>query len=134
MQTNLEKEAILERGIELVKNDYQKDSDEYRAGHKDAIADGDPQGKGIAGSSGHGHTLPDASKVTVGMDGRRFHYFDHSNFDTDSEAGGQYDQEGRNNHAGRKENKNRMIYNEMTPYGPHLVTTDLNPDQYRVGR
>ena len=131
MQSNLEKEAIVERGIEIVKNDYQKGIDEYRAGHKDAIADGDPQGKGVPGNSGHGHTLPDYGKVTIGLNGKRHHYFDHSNFDTESEAGGLYDQEGRNNHAGRRENKMRMIYTKQMPYGPQLVTTDLNPDQYR---
>ena len=60
MQSCLEKRAIDERNTEIVRSDYNS-SDQYSATHKDAISDGDAQGKGT-NSGGHGFTLPDHTK------------------------------------------------------------------------
>ena len=46
MQSCLEKRAIDERNTEIVRSDYNS-SDQYSATHKDAISDGDAQGKVI---------------------------------------------------------------------------------------
>lgn len=117
-QTCLEKRGIDERNTEIVRSDYNA-NDPYGPTHKDALSDGDPQGKG-SGSQGHLHYLPDCTKPT-GM-------IDYSNFDTNpkDQIGGLYDIEGRDGLPGRKEALARSMYNYEQPYGAALVNTEVN--------
>lgn len=114
-QTCLEKVALESRPENLIRNDYNS-SDEYSSTHKDAISDGDAQGKGT-GHGGHGHYLPDCSKGQT--------MIDYSNFDT-SNGGGLYDIEGRNGRGGRNWLKNISLYNENDQYGTNSVDTSAN--------
>jgi hypothetical protein len=126
MQTCLEKRGIDERNAEIVRSDYNKDN-EYSATHKDALSDGDPQGKG-SGHGGHSHWLPDCTKPTT--------LFNYSNFDTspDMQIGGLYDIEGRNGISGRKRAMSSSLYNDKNQYGAHLIDTSLNRNdgQYQI--
>lgn len=124
-QTCLEKRGIEERHKEITRSDYNIE-DQYGPTHKDALSDGDPQGKGT-GHGGHTHYLPDCTKPT-GM-------IDYSNFDTEH-GGGQYDIEGRNNISGRKRALAISMYNKENMYGPTLVDTSVNRSdgQYFVGQ
>ena len=124
-QTCLEKRGIEERHGEITRSDYNIE-DQYGPTHKDALSDGDPQGKGT-GHGGHTHYLPDCTKPT-GM-------IDYSNFDTEH-GGGQYDIEGRNNISGRKRALAISMYNKENMYGPTLVDTSVNRSdgQYFVGQ
>lgn len=123
MQTCLEKKGIEQRTISLTRSDYNKE-DQYSAEHKDAISDGDVQGKGT-GHGGHGHWLPDCSKPT-GM-------IDYSNFDTVN-GGGLYDIKGRNGIGGREYNTTISMYSPERPYGMNLIDTSANVElgQYVV--
>lgn len=123
MQTCLEKKGIEERNAELVKNDYNK-QDEYSGLHKDALSDGDVQGKGT-GHGGHTHYLPDCNKDT--------HTIDYSNFDTFN-GGGKYDIEGRNGVGGRNRMLSYCLYTKEHPYSAELIDTDENiaDGQYTV--
>jgi len=124
-QTCLEKRGIEERHKEITRSDYNIE-DQYGPTHKDALSDGDPQGKGT-GHGGHTHYLPDCTKPT-GM-------IDYSNFDTEH-GGGQYDIEGRNNISGRKRALAISMYNKENMYGPTIVDTSVNRSdgQYFVGQ
>lgn len=124
-QTCLEKRGIEERHKEITRSDYNIE-DQYGPTHKDALSDGDPQGKGT-GHGGHTHYLPDCTKPT-GM-------IDYSNFDTEH-GGGQYDIEGRNNISGRKRALAISMYNKENMYGPTLLDTSVNRSdgQYFVGQ
>lgn len=124
-QTCLEKRGIEERHKEITRSDYNIE-DQYGPTHKDALSDGDQQGKGT-GHGGHTHYLPDCTKPT-GM-------IDYSNFDTEH-GGGQYDIEGRNNISGRKRALAISMYNKENMYGPTLVDTSVNRSdgQYFVGQ
>ena len=115
MQTCLEKKGIEARNEALVRNDYTR-VDEYWAGHPDALATGDPLGKGT-GHGGHTHSVPDCNKPSS---------IDYSNFDTSDRAGGLYDIAGRNGIGGRTFLKNISVYNEEFEYGANLVDTSLN--------
>jgi len=116
-QTALEAKAIEKRRSSLVKNNYNKE-DEYSSMHKDALSDGDPQGKG-SGHGGHTHYLPNPSRPST--------LIDYSNLDTEGKnIGGQYDIEGRNGIGGRNFLKNISLYNEENQYGPSLIDTESN--------
>ena len=60
--TCLEKRGMEERHAEIAKSDYNI-NDQYNSTHKDALSDGDPQGKGT-GHGGHTHWLPDCTLPT----------------------------------------------------------------------
>lgn len=115
MQTCLEKKGIEARNEALVRNDYTR-VDEYNDRHPDALATGDPLGKGT-GHGGHTHSVPDCTKPSQAPD--------YSNFDTEN-AGGYYDINGRNGIGGRNFLKTISVYNENIEYGPNLVDTTLN--------
>ena len=115
MQSCLEVKGIDARNETLVRNDYQK-SEEYSQRHPDALATGDPLGKGT-GHGGHTHSTPDCTKPKA---------IDYSNFDTSSNSGGLYDIEGRNGIGGRNFLKNISVYNEEYEYGANLIDTRLN--------
>lgn len=114
MQTCLEQKGIEARNESLVRNDYTK-ADEYSALHQDALATGDPQGKGT-GNGGHTHSVPDCTKPSA---------IDYSNFDTEN-GGGLYDIQGRNGVGGRIFLQNISVYNKNYEYGANLVDTALN--------
>lgn len=120
MQSCLEKQSISERNEEIVRNDYNKE-DQYSVTHKDALADGDSQGKGT-GSAGHGHYLPNCNGP-IGM-------IDYSNFVTspDCGAGNNDDNEARNKAM------TRSLYNPGNAYTITSVVTDANRQdgQYQV--
>ena len=123
-QTCLEKRGIEERGNEINRSDYNE-LRPYGPTHKDAISDGDPQGKGT-GHGGHTSWWPDCTKPT--------NMIDYSNFDTFN-GGGLYDIEGRNDIGGRKKSMANSMYSPVQPYGADLVNTSENiaQGQYYVG-
>lgn len=124
-QTCLELRGITERQNEIVRSDYNSE-DQYGPTHKDALSDGDAQGKGT-GHGGHTAWLPDCSKPT--------NMIDYSNFDTFN-GGGIYDIEGRNDIGGRKKAMASELYNNENQYGPELVKTAENvaQGQYFIGQ
>lgn len=124
-QTCLEKRGMEERHQEITRSDYNIE-DQYGPTHKDAISDGDPQGKGT-GHGGHTHFLPDCTKPTTTIN--------YSNFDSDN-GGGYYDIEGRNGISGRKRALATSLYNKEIQYGPTLVDTSANvaEGQYYFGQ
>ena len=101
MQSCLEKRGIEERNNEIVRSDYNIEN-QYGASHKDAISDGDAQGKGT-NHGGHTHSLPDCNKGVTTID--------YSNFDTEN-GGGYYDIEGRNDINRRKKAMASSLYNK----------------------
>ena len=123
MQTCLEKKAIEKRAEELVRSDYNI-HDQYGVTHKDALSTGDPQGKGT-GHGGHGHSIPDCTKPSIGID--------YSQFDTTA-GGGQYDIEGMKSGiegastvgGGRDFLRNISIYNSENEYGASIIDTSAN--------
>lgn len=115
MQSCLEKRAIDERNTEIVRSDYNS-SNQYSATHKDAISDGDAQGKGTQ-HGGHTAWLPDCSKP--------LNMIDYSNFDTFN-GGGYYDIEGRNDIGGRKRAMVNQLYNSDNQYSANLINTEEN--------
>lgn len=124
-QSCLEKRGMEERSQEIVRNDYSK-VDEYGPTHKDALSDGDVQGKGT-GHGGHTAWLPDCTKPTTTID--------YSNFDT-TNGGGLYDIKGRNGIGGRERAINSSLYNRENPYGSNLIDTTKNQadGQYVFGQ
>ena len=124
-QTCLEKRGMEERHQEITRSDYNIEN-QYGPTHKDAISDGDPQGKGT-GHGGHTHFLPDCTKPTTTIN--------YSNFDSEN-GGGYYDIEGRNGISGRKRALATSLYNKEIQYGPTLVDTSANvaDGQYYFGQ
>jgi hypothetical protein len=124
-QTCLEKRGMEERHVEITRSDYNIEN-QYGATHKDAMSDGDAQGKGT-GHGGHTHYLPDCTKPTTRID--------YSNFDTEN-GGGCYDIKGRNGISGRERAMAISMYNKELPYGAKLVdtTANVNDGQYFVGQ
>ena len=124
-QTCLEKRGMEERHQEITRSDYNIE-DQYSATHKDAISNGDAQGKGT-GHGGHTHFLPDCTKPT--------NMINYSNFDSEN-GGGYYDIEGRNGISGRKRALATSLYNKEIEYGPKLVDTSKNvaDGQYYFGQ
>lgn len=118
MQSCLEKRGIEERNAEIVRSDYNIE-DQYSATHKDALSNGDAQGKGT-NHGGHTHSLPDCTKPNA--------MIDYSNFDT-TNGGGAYDIDGRNDIGGRNKNVAFNLYNATRPYGANLINTELNVNQ-----
>lgn len=124
-QTCLEKRGIEARHEQITRSDYNIE-DEYGATHKDAISDGDVQGKGT-GHGGHTHYLPNCEKPTTTID--------YSNFDTEN-GGGLYDIKGRNGVSGRDRALATSLYNKENSYGPTSVNTSQNvaDGQYYFGQ
>ena len=124
-QTCLEKRGMEERHEEITRSDYNIE-DQYGPTHKDAISDGDPQGKGT-GHGGHTHFLPDCTKPTTTIN--------YSNFDSEN-GGGYYDIKGRNGISGRERALAISLYNKEIQYGPTLVDTSANvaEGQYYFGQ
>ncbi len=116
MQTCLEKKGLVERPIELVRNDYSP-IDEYNDRHPNALSTGDPKGKGT--QSSYVHTVPncDVSDETKNMIQPQL------NTET---GGGQYDIEGRNEIGGRDFLMNISIYNRENAYGANIIDTLAN--------
>lgn len=123
MQSKLEKVGIEERKNEILKSDYDLET-QYSSTHDDALSTNDPQGKGT-GHGGHTHFLPDQTKASTTID--------YSNFDTEN-GGGSYDIEGRNNVGGRKRLTAYSIYNKENQYGAHLIDSEenLRQGQFRM--
>ena len=114
-QTCLEKRGIDARHEQIVRSDYNIE-DQYGPTHKDAISDGDPQGKGT-NHGGHTHFLPDCNQPTTTIN--------YSNFDTFN-GGGEYDIKGRNGIGGRERALASSLYNNENSYGPTSVDTSAN--------
>ncbi len=113
-QSRLEAEAIETRKEHLVKNDYQKLTNEYNETHPDALSDGDALGKGTGKDITY--SLPDATKSK--------HQYTH-NVDTEN-GGGLYDIEGRNGIGGRKRASVVNLYSSVSQYGEDSVDTTKN--------
>lgn len=127
-RTCLETRGYEERHNEITRSDYNIEN-QYGATHKDALSDGDAQGKG-SGSGGHTHFLPNCQLPT--------NQINYSNFDTspDMQIGGKYDIDGRCDIPGRKVQMSRSIYSHLNMYGANLVNTEanINDGQYYVGQ
>lgn len=119
--TCLEKRGMEERHAEIARSDYNIDN-QYSATHKDALSDGDPQGKGT-GHGGHTHWLPDCTLPTS--------YINYSNFDTEN-GGGEYDIHGRNDVGGREKALASSMYNKEMPYGLSLINTQASVNDGQV--
>lgn len=127
-QSRLEEEGILKRDELQHKNRYYNDvaanlKEEYSQGHKDAISNGDPLGKGANQSMRF--SIPDrkASKTAI----------DRSNFiTTESDAqsiGGKYDIYGYGSiegKSGRIYLEGINLYNPRNEYGSLSVDTSQN--------
>jgi hypothetical protein len=123
MQSKLEKIGIEERKNEILKSDYDLET-QYSSTHEDALSTNDPKGKGT-GHGGHTHFLPDQTKASTTID--------YSNFDTEN-GGGSYDIEGRNNVGGRNRLTAYSIYSKEHQYGAHLIDSEenLRQGQFRM--
>lgn len=119
--TCLEKRGMEERHAEIARSDYNI-NDQYSSTHKDALSDGDPQGKGT-GHGGHTHWLPDCTLPTS--------YINYSNFDTEN-GGGEYDIHGRNDVGGREKALASSMYNKEMPYGLSLINTQASVNDGQV--
>lgn len=124
-QTCLEAKGITERQTEITRSDYNIEN-QYSATHKDALSDGDIQGKGT-GHGGHTHWLPNCSNSQSKID--------YSNFDTEN-GGGCLDIKGYNGVGGRERAMASSLYNKENPYSANLIDTTANRDdgQYYVGQ
>lgn len=131
-QAPLEIKGFEKRDDLIVRNDYTK-NDEYNATHKDAISDGDPQGKGT-GHGGHTHVIPDHNLAMNTADHVWYSKYNYSQLDTEN-GGGQYDIEGRNGIGGRNWIKSISKFTEEEQYGLDYVDTSLNvaDGQYVAG-
>ena len=116
-QTCLEKRGMEERHIEITRSDYNIEN-QYGPTHKDALADGDPQGKGVGGS--HGHWLPDCNQS------KNLIKYDNFTTSPDVEIGGLYDIKGRNGVGGREWALATSLYNHEAPYSQNLIDTSAN--------
>lgn len=126
-QTCLEKRGMEERGIEITYNQYNYNLEkQYSATHKNAISDGDPQGKG-AEHGGHTDWRPNCTENS-----NRIEY---KNFATSEDGGhtigGLYDREGRAGIPGRLAQMKRSLYQngEGHEYGMKLIDTTANQEQ-----
>lgn len=133
-QTCLEKAGMTARHDEIVRSDYNIE-DQYSSTHKDAISDGDVQGKGHPTVKGHTHWTPSC-------DGTANNMIKYDNFATSpsDQIGGKLDIDGYLDRPGRKTQMARSIYNYEEPYGPTSVDTsaNVNDGQYytdqRIGQ
>ena len=122
MQTLLEKQGIESRKeninnnnvISPVLNGYNK-NDEYSSIHKNALSDGDVQGKGTS-NGGHTHTTPNPNKPKA---------IDYASFNTDN-GGNTYDINGKDGKGGRHFLKTISLYNDENQYGAHMIDTSAN--------
>ena len=113
-QSCLEIISMDERHEEIVRSDYNIEN-QYSGLHKDALADGDEQGKGTGGG-GTMHYLPDCTSF---MGTSTFRYDD---FDTavSSKAGNNTDNEARNT------SMVRSLYSAENPYSEVRIDTSAN--------
>ena len=132
VQSPLEIKGFQKRDELLVRNDYTK-NEEYNETHRDAISDGDPQGKGT-GHGGHTHVIPNHELAQNDENSVWYSAYNYSQFDTEN-GGGQYDIEGRNGIGGRNWLKSISKFNEENQYGLNYVDTSLNiaEGQYVAG-
>ena len=122
-QAPLEIKGFEKREDLIVRNDYTKNN-EYNATHRDAISDGDPQGKGT-GHGGHTHVIPNHELALNTPDHVWYSEYNYSQLDTFN-GGGSYDIEGRNGIGGRNWIKAISKFNEEQQYGLDYVDTSLN--------
>ena len=124
-QSRLESEAIPHREGLLIRNDYQEGDHEYSEAHPDAMATGDPLGKGTGVPLG---VAPRPGSV----DSKAISY---SNMNT-IDGGGQYDVEGRDSvgKSGRVQLMAMNLYNKENYYDTDSVDTteNRNRGQYFV--
>lgn len=113
-QSCLEILSIKERHDEIIRNDYSRE-DPYNAQHKDALADGDSQGKGT-GAGGTRHWLPDCGSF-MGVSTFRFDDFDTA---PSSHAGNGDDNKARN------ESFVRSLYTAENNYYDRVLDTSAN--------
>ena len=132
VQSPLEIKGFQKRDELLVRNDYTK-NEEYNETHKDAISDGDPQGKGTR-HGGHTHVVPNHELALNDENSVWYSPYNYSQLDTEN-GGGQYDIEGRNGIGGRNWLKTISKFDEEHPYGLNYVDTSLNvaEGQYVAG-
>ena len=117
-QQRLEIEAIEMRNKLTQENDYQRgEGHEYNAGHKDAMSDGDPLGKGTGVPLGVASRPGESTSKGIS----------YRNMDTKN-GGGKYDIDGRPEvgKSGRLQLMTMNLYNEDSQYGLNSVDTSKN--------
>jgi hypothetical protein len=131
-QSPLEIKGFEKREDLSVRNDYTK-NEEYNETHRDAISDGDPQGKGT-GHGGHTQVIPNHELALNTPDHIWYSEYNYSQLDTEN-GGGSYDIEGRNGIGGRNWIKSISKFTEEHQYGLDYVDTTLNiaDGQYVAG-
>lgn len=115
-QQRLEIEAIEQRKKLIQQNDYQKGADgEYNETNPDALATGDPFGKGTGVSMGVASRPGESTSKAIS----------YTNVNT-KDGGGQYDVEGRNGVGGRNRLMLMNLYQPDEQYGVDSVDTSKN--------
>lgn len=130
-QSRLENVAISKRDSLIIKNEYSKiEGKEYNEGHKDALSDGDPKGKGNGVSMGY--AIPETNSFNISNEGIRVQKINYSTIvtqETDTNTiGGEYDRNG--NPTIKKSGRNALMginkYNSSNEYGEDSVDTTEN--------
>ena len=139
-QSRLENIGITKRDELVTKNDYanNKVGEEYSESHKDALADGDPKGKGSGISMGYAVADPDSFSVDkTGMRSQRINYSNLITHESQTRIiGGDYDRNGRSDlsRSGRRQLQDMNKYGDGHEYGADAVDTTQNvlAGQYKV--
>lgn len=124
-QSRLEQEGIDARKEKLLRNDFQREVNEYDANNDAAKShddDAHPWGKGTGGS-GHGYLIPGQVKSK--------NKFDYSQFNT-QDGGGSYDKYGRNNIGGRYRSQMINLYGPENEYCENSIDTSKNIEDGQV--
>lgn len=124
MQSCLEKRGKDERDKEIIKSDYNNLNKEnnYSSSHPDALSNGDAQGKGSS-HGGHKYWKPHYYNGNTNFKNT----INYDNFDTsiESNIGGCYDINGRNNIGGRVNSIQTNIFNSNYQYSADIIGTKI---------
>lgn len=138
MQTRLENVAITKRDSLEIINDYKNSAgDVYNETHKDAISDGDPNGKGNGITMGY--ATADPSSFIINPDGTRTQKMNYSTVITQENGtttiGGEYDRKGISSipKSGREGLATINKYGPSSEYSEACIdmTANLLEGQYR---
>lgn len=130
-QSRLENIAISKRDSLIIKNEYSEiEGKEYNETHKDALSDGDINGKGNGVSIGY--AIPETDSFHISNEGVRVQKINYSTIVTHENGantiGGEYDRNG-NPSIKRSGRNGLMNINKFTPgneYGEDSVDTTEN--------
>ena len=129
-QSRLENVAISKRDSLIIKNEYSEiEGKEYNETHKDALSDGDANGKGNGVSMGY--AIPETDSFYISNEGVRVQKINYSTIVThengENTIGGKYD---RNGNSIKKSGRNGLMninkFNPDNEYGEDSVDTTEN--------